>query len=67
MNPTTDTLDEMLTALPKYCEDYVFVMNTDILKEIGDNYKGRIIRRYKLIEEGKCYLMPDPNFKPEEL
>ena len=53
-------LDKMINELPKHCKDYVFVLNTDFLKGLDFEYRGYKVRRFKLVEYGKIYLMPDP-------
>ena len=62
MKPSTDILDDMIKKLNQNLEDYVFVMHTETLKDIGDSYKGFLVRRFTLIKEDSVYLMHDPIF-----
>jgi len=63
----TSVLDEMLDKLGSRYPDYVFVFNTDQFQELGGTYKGRKIRRFKMIEKNSGYLMPDPMITDEQI
>jgi hypothetical protein len=60
VKPTEQILKDMVKELPFECYNYVFVLNTKTLPEIGDTFHGYTVRRFKAIEQDKVYLMPDP-------
>jgi hypothetical protein len=57
-------LDNEIDRAPK---DYVIVCNYYQHLDLGDSYKGRKVRRFKMVKMGMVYVMPDPMITDEEI